>query len=230
MIPQPLGSDPSQLLEVHRFTGGPFAENGYLLRCTNTDHVAVIDPGACATGMVEVLERTGWSVQAIYLTHSHLDHIEGIPVIRRLADAPIYLHPSDRAIYDHAEETASRFGLELAEPLPPPDRPLVPGESVPVGDQDLEIRFAPGHAPGHVVFYSPPAGVALVGDVIFKASIGRTDLPGGDFQTLIASIRRAVLSLPDETRLLPGHGEETTVRDERVGNPFLISQAPGAFA
>ena len=230
MTLQALGSDKPQLLEVHRFTGGPFVENGYLVRCTTTDQVAVIDPGAGASGMVELLEQTGWSVQAIYLTHAHIDHVEGIPLIRRFTDAPIYLHPLDRPIYDRAEESAARFGLDLRDPLPPPDRPLAPGESVPVGDQQLEVRFTPGHAPGHVVLYSPEANFALVGDVIFKASIGRTDLPGGDFQELMASIRGEVLTLPEETRLLTGHGEETTVRQERLGNPFLISQVPGGFA
>lgn len=230
MTRQSLGPGQPQLLEVHRFTGGPFVENGYLVRCTATDQVAVVDPGACASGMVEVLEQTGWSVQAIYLTHAHIDHIEGIPVIRRFTDALIYLHPLDRSIYDRAEESAARFGLDLRERLPPPDRPLVPGESVPVGDQQLEVRFAPGHAPGHVVLYAPKSNFALVGDVIFKASIGRTDLPGGDFQELMASIRSEVLTLPEDTRLHTGHGEETTVRQERLGNPFLISQAPGEFA
>ena len=190
----------------------------------------MIDPGAGALGMVELLEQTGWSVEAIYLTHAHIDHVEGIPVIRRFTDAPIYLHPLDRPIYDRAEENAARFGLDLQDPLPPPDRPLAPGESVPVGDQQLEVRFTPGHAPGHVVLYSSKANFALVGDVIFKASIGRTDLPGGDFQELMASIRGEVLTLPEETRLLTGHGEETTVRQERLGNPFLIFQVPGGFA
>ena len=218
------------LLEVHRFTGGPLGENGYLIRCTATDQAAVVDPGASAPAMVEMLEDKGWSLQAIYLTHAHFDHVEGVLAIRRLGDAPIYLHPSDRAMYDHAEERATLFGLDLEGPLPPPDQPMVPGESVPVGERQLEVRFTPGHAEGHVILYSPDAGFALVGDVIFKGSIGRTDLPGGDFQELMASIRGEVLTLPDETVLFPGHGEETTVRHERLGNPFLISQVPGRFA
>lgn len=225
-----LDSDSPKLLEVHRFTGGPFQENAYLVRCTTTSEVVVIDPGAAAPEMVSLLKDTGWPVRAVYLTHAHIDHVEGIPAIRRFTEAPIYLHPLDHVIYDHAQESAAMFGLVMDRPLPPPDAPLVPGEFVPVGAQELEVRFAPGHAPGHVMFHSRSEGFALVGDVIFKASIGRTDLPGGDFQELMQSIREQVLSLPDDTRLLPGHGDSTTVKDERRGNPFLISQVPGGFA
>ncbi len=230
MTPQSSGVDQSRLLEVRRFNGGAFDENGYLLRCTATDQVAVVDPGACAPAMIEELRASGRGVEAVYLTHAHLDHVEGVPAIRQYSPAPIFLHPSDRPIYDHAEKTALTYGLEFRGVLPPPDLPMNPGETVRVGDQELEVRFTPGHAPGHVILYSPGTGLALVGDVIFKASIGRTDLPGGDLQELMASIRREVLSLPDGTRLLPGHGEETTVHDERIGNPFLISQAHGGFA
>ena len=195
-----------------------------------TDEVVVVDPGASAPEMVAWLSDTGWPVRAIYLTHAHIDHVEGIPSVRGFTEAPIFLHPLDQPIYDHAEESAAIFGLPFASPLPPPDFPFVPGDPVAVGAQQLEVRFAPGHAPGHVVFHSPSAGFALVGDVIFKASIGRTDLPGGDFQELMRSIRQQVLTLPDDTTLFPGHGEATTVGDERVGNPFLISQVPGGFA
>lgn len=230
MTPQPLLSDPSQSLEVYRFTGGPFGENTYLLRCAATDRVAAIDPGAAASSMMELIGRMGWELESIYLTHAHVDHVEGIPAVRRAANVPIYLHPSDRKIYDHAEESAAWLGFQLEAPLPDPDRDLTPGETVEVGNQTLEVRFAPGHAPGHVMFCSPESRLALVGDVIFRASIGRTDLPGGDMQTLMESIHAQVLTLPDDTKLLPGHGEVTTVRDERLGNPFLISQIPGRFA
>lgn len=229
--PQPLGSDPSLQLEVYRFTAGAYAENAYLVRCRRTERVAVVDPGAAAPQMLATVESQGWSIQALYLTHAHFDHIEGIPAVRRFArEVPIYLHPSDWPMYDLVQQSGASFGLVVEEPLPPPDLPLVPGEVVPVGDQTLEVRFAPGHTEGHVILYSADAGFALVGDVIFKSSIGRTDLPGGDFQTLMESIRQQVLTLPDKTTLYPGHGEETTVRQERLGNPFLISQAPSRFA
>jgi hydroxyacylglutathione hydrolase len=217
-------------LEVQGFSGGAFSQNTYLVRCTRTNRAVAVDPGAATTELLAELEAEGAELDAIYLTHAHIDHIEGIPLLRQHVSAPIYMHPADRPIYDRAEELAREFGIRMAGPLPPPDEELVPGESVPVGDHRLEVRFAPGHAPGHVVLYAADSGILLAGDVIFRGTIGRTDLPGGDFQTLIASIRSAVLTLPEETRILSGHGAETTVRAERLGNPFLISQAAGKFA
>lgn len=224
------GSGALEPLDVHGFVGGAFSQNTYLVRCTETNRAVAVDPGAGTPELLSVLEATGASLDAIYLTHAHVDHVEGIPLIRKRIAAPIYMHPADRPIYDRAEELASQFDIHMAGPLPPPDQPLVPGETVPVGKHQLEVRFAPGHAPGHVMLYSADSGFLLAGDVIFRGTIGRTDLPGGDFQTLIAAIRKEVLSLPDETRILSGHGPETTVKAERLGNPFLISQAAGKFA
>ena len=218
-------------IEVHRFTAGPAGENSYVAVCVRTGRAAVVDPGAAAPEVIDASRRLGWSIEAIYLTHAHFDHVEGIPALRRSVPAvPIHLHPADRPLYDHAKEAAAFFGYVLEETLPPPDFPLVPGKSVPVGESPLEVRFAPGHAPGHVLLYSPESRFALVGDVIFQRSIGRYDLPGGDLQTLMESIREQVLTLPDGTTLYPGHGDETTVQEERRGNPFLISQAPSRFA
>ena len=217
-------------LQVRTFSGGPFAENGYLLRCRETGKGAVVDPGAAAEGMAAAIRDEEIPVQAVYLTHAHLDHVEGIPLIREVTDAPIWLHPDDRPLYDRAGDQAAAFGLHLPGPLPEPDQELVPGSTVPVGQVEMEVRFAPGHAPGHVIFYVPSAELALVGDVVFAGSIGRTDLPGGDFRQLMDSIRDQVLTLPDETRLLTGHGPETTVGRERRGNPFLAPSYGGELA
>jgi hydroxyacylglutathione hydrolase len=218
------------VLQVEVFSGGPLSENGYLVRCTRTGEAAVIDPGAVAPRIVESLRRSGSTLRAIFLTHAHFDHVEGIPTVRAFAPVPIYLHPADRGLYESAAAQGEALGLPLRGPLPPADQELLPGQTVQVGDVPLHVRAAPGHSPGHVILHSPDAGVAFVGDVIFQGSIGRTDLPGGDFRQLIDSIRSQILSLPDETRLLPGHGPETTVASERRGNPFLISQALGGFA
>lgn len=215
-------------MKILSFTAGPFAENGYLAFCPSGEAVAV-DPGAAAARMVAVLLEEGAELAAILLTHAHLDHVEGVARLRRHAAAPIWLHPGDRPLYEGIAQQAAAFGVAVDSP-PPPDHAFAHGQTFRFGECRLEVRHAPGHAPGHVVLYAPEAGAAFVGDVIFQGSIGRTDLPGGDFRQLMGSIRGQVLTLPDETRLLPGHGPETTVAHERLGNPFLVPQYGGELA
>lgn len=217
-------------LEVRAFTGGAFAENGYLLHCTRTRRAAIVDPGASAPEMLRAVRDEDLDVEAVYLTHAHLDHVEGLPTVRDALDVPVYLHPDDLFLYRRAADQAAAFGMRLPGELPEVDRDLIPGTPVRVGDHELAVLFAPGHAPGHVMLHAAPQRFALVGDVVFAGSIGRTDLPGGDMQQLLDSIRREVLTLPDETRLLTGHGPETTVARERRGNPFLAPQSPGSSA
>ena len=215
---------------VQSFTGGAFAENGYLLLSADGASAAVVDPGACAPAIVAALRDSGARLEAILLTHAHLDHVEGIPRILDEAQAPIFLHPADRPLWDAAPQQAQAFGMPVPELPDAPDRELAPGDTFELGGHVLQVRFAPGHAPGHVIFWEETEGVALVGDVVFQGSVGRTDLPGGDYRLLFRSIREQVLTLPDETRLLTGHGPETTVGHERVGNPFLTAHYGGSFA
>jgi len=214
-------------LDVRCFTGGAFQENGYLLTCRATRRAVAVDPGFATPALMGVLAREELTLDAIYLTHAHLDHVEGIPALRKVSSAPIFLHPADRFLYDRAAAQAASFGYVFSDPLPPIDADLVPGTRIPVGEVQLEVRFTPGHAPGHVIFYAPDEALALVGDVIFQGSIGRTDLPGGEGAQLIRSIRDQVFTLPDPTRLLTGHGPETTVGEERRTNPFLIPYLRG---
>jgi hydroxyacylglutathione hydrolase len=216
-------------LTIRTFTSNVFGQNAYLVRCDATSEWLAIDPGGEAGAMAAALEAAGEPLQAVVLTHAHLDHIEGVAELTERAPAPVYLHPSDRPLYDSATRQAEMFGHRIRTP-PPPDRDLEPGRPFEVGSCRFEVRHAPGHSPGHVILYSPDAGTAFVGDVVFAGSIGRTDLPGGNYQQLMASIRGQVLSLPGETRLYPGHGPVTTVDRERTGNPFLTPQHPGSHA
>ncbi len=216
-------------MRIHTCTAGPFAENGYLVECGEGVAVAV-DPGAGARTMVEILRGGELSLAAVLLTHAHLDHVDGLSTLLDEADAPVYLHPDARAQYDALPEQAKRFGMPLDRPPPPPDEALAHGETLAFGSCAFQVREAPGHAPGHVIFWEEEEGAAFVGDVVFRGSIGRTDLPGGDYRVLMRSIREQVLTLPDETRLYTGHGPDTTVEQERTGNPFLIPHYGGELA
>jgi glyoxylase-like metal-dependent hydrolase (beta-lactamase superfamily II) len=177
--------------------------------------------------MAGAVVTEGLDLRAVLLTHAHLDHIEGVHLIRAaVPDAPIWLHPADLGMYRALPQQAEAFGFQV-EPQPEPDHALEAGRRITFGECVFDVRHAPGHARGHVIFVSPDAGLALVGDVIFQGAIGRTDLPGGDFQTLMRSIREQVLTLPDAMVLYPGHGPATTVGDERRGNPFLVPSFGG---
>jgi hydroxyacylglutathione hydrolase len=217
-------------VKIRTFTGGGFGENAYLATCETTGACVAVDPGAAAPQLAAVIESEGLDFQAILLTHAHLDHIEGVNDIRAIAPkVPIWLHPDDLALYRGVQQQAAMFGLRV-DAQPEPTDMLVPGEPFRFGACAFDVRFTPGHAPGHVIFVSAAEDICLVGDVVFEGSIGRTDLPGGDFQTLMASIRNEVLTLDDTMVLYPGHGPPTTVGHERVGNPFLVPHYGGELA
>lgn len=216
-------------LTIRTFTSRIFGQNAYLVGCAETGEWVAIDPGGEAEAMVGALDEAGGRPEAILLTHAHLDHLEGVAVLAARFDAPIHLHPSDRPLYDAAPQQAAMFGHQVRTP-PPPDADLSDGQVFRFGACELEVRHVPGHSPGHVLLYSEAAGVAFVGDVVFAGSIGRTDLPGGDLQQLMRSIRERVLTLPDATRLYTGHGPVTTVARERDTNPFLVPHFGGSRA
>ncbi|HSM61116.1 MAG TPA: MBL fold metallo-hydrolase [Longimicrobiales bacterium] len=214
-------------MRVRAYPGGGFAENGYLVECSDGEACVVVDPGATAPDMVSELRRRGVEPEAVLLTHAHLDHFEGVHFVREaFPDVPIWLHPAELGMYRALGEQAAAFGLSVPA-QPDPDHELAAGQRFTFGSCGFDVRFTPGHAPGHVIFHAPDAGLALVGDVVFLGSIGRTDLPGGDLRTLMRSIREQVLTLPDETVLHPGHGPSTTVGRERATNPFLVPRFGG---
>jgi hydroxyacylglutathione hydrolase len=205
-------------LEVVVLPNGQLAENCYLIADRSTGEAVIIDPGEEATMFLAELDTRGWALQGIWLTHAHVDHIMGVGAVRRATGAPIHLHPLDRPIYDALPQYGAWLGMKL-DPPPEPDVELRPGTQVRVGRRAFDVRFTPGHSPGSVSFVGH--GMVFGGDVLFNGSIGRTDLPGGDLQTLMSTLQTQFLSLPDSTVVHSGHGPDTTIGVERLTNPFL---------
>lgn len=216
-------------MQVKVFPGGGFGENAYLVWRPGSVDAVVVDPGAGTPDLLDFLASSDLQVRAILLTHAHLDHVDGVALLKKRTGAPIHLHPEALPSYRSVELQAAAFGMELAPP-PPPDEDLSGGETLRFGPLEFQVLDAPGHAPGHVIFHAPEDALAFVGDVVFSGSIGRTDLPGGDFRLLMGTIRSTVLTLPDHTRLFPGHGPDTTVGHERRYNPFIAPMTGGELA
>jgi glyoxylase-like metal-dependent hydrolase (beta-lactamase superfamily II) len=183
-----------------------------------TREAVIIDPGEEPAMFLAELDTRAWSLRAIWLTHGHIDHVLGVAAVRAATGAPIHLHPLDRPIYDALPQFGAWVGMQVEAP-PPPDLELRPGTPVQVGGFEFQVRFTPGHSPGSVSFVGH--GMVFGGDVLFNGSIGRTDLPGGDFPTLMSTIHSQFLSLPDSTVVHSGHGPDTTIGVERLTNPFL---------
>jgi len=209
------------MLNITTLILGSLQTNGYVLADTETKDAVVIDPAWDGKRIYEVAEQNGWQTKQIWLTHAHFDHIGGIAELCRcLASLPrIALHEDDLALWK-TQGGAPLFGLHI-DAGPQPDFKLFHGQKLLLGEYEFEVRHAPGHTPGHVVFYCESEAVMFCGDVIFQGSIGRADLPGGDYSLLLDSIQTQILTLPDETRLFTGHGPATTIGEERLYNPFL---------
>ena len=208
-------------MQILSFTLGPALTNTYLVAEENSNEAVVIDAASDAPIIQAEAEAHGWHITQLWFTHAHFDHIGGAAgLVKALPVRPsLAMHPADLPLWQ-AQGGARLFGLRC-EPGPEPEVHLSHGQRLHLGNLEFEVRHAPGHTPGHVLFYCAVQQAMFCGDVIFAGSIGRTDLPGGDFGTLMQSIRDQVLSLPEETRLFPGHGEETTVGWEKSWNPFL---------
>jgi hydroxyacylglutathione hydrolase len=202
----------------------PFFKNGYVLGCEHTAEAVIIDPGDEVEELVELVERHRLKVEHILLTHAHVDHVTGVGRAKAAFGAPIHLHRDDLFLYERADQIGLMFGLQVPPP-PPVDVWFEPGRPLAFGRYEVVPHHTPGHCPGGVCLQVGPAGtpgkLLFVGDTLFAGSIGRTDLPGGDYATLIASIKNVLFAFGDDAVVYSGHGPATTIGEERRTNPFL---------
>lgn len=198
-----------------------FQQNCSVIHCQATNKAAVVDPGGDVEQLLAYIAKEGVEVDKILLTHAHIDHAGATSTLMRELGVPVIgPHREDQFLIEMLPIQATMFGLPTAEPFVV-DRWLDQGDTVEVGLERFEVRHCPGHTPGHVIFYSAAHSFAIVGDVLFDGSIGRTDLPRGDHATLLTSLREQILTLPDDTTFLPGHGATSTIGEQRRRNPFL---------
>ena len=205
----------------------PFFNNGFVLGCENTREAVVIDPGDEVAALIAFVGKNRLTVRHILLTHGHVDHVTGVAAAKRAFDAPIHLHRDDLFLYDQAVELGRMFGLDV-EPQPPIDSFYTAGQVIECGGYQVRPHHTPGHCPGGVCLQVGRKGEQgkqlFVGDTLFAGAIGRTDFPGGDYATLIASIKTVLFAFGDDAVVYPGHGPSTTIGKERRTNPFLLGQ------
>ncbi len=213
------------MLQINKQVLGPVATNTYIVVDPESNQAVVIDPAWDGDKLGEDINKAGWQVQAVWLTHAHFDHFGGLADLLSTLDLEnqegfyVGLHPKEMPLW-RVKGGAIMFGVSIKS-APKPGHQFQEGEILSVGEYKFEVHHTPGHSPGHVIFHCPEEKVLFSGDVIFNQGIGRTDLLGGSYQTLMESIQKWVIPLPDETRIYSGHGPETTVGEEKDNNPFL---------
>jgi hydroxyacylglutathione hydrolase len=205
---------------------GPFQKNGYVVGCERTRTAVYIDPGDEVEQLLAFIADHELKVSHILLTHAHVDHVSGVAEAKRRLQAPIYLHPDDQLLYDNAAKMGAMFGLEVEQP-PPVDQYYDLKSQLTFGDYLIDVHHTPGHAPGAVCLAVRRSGdtaapALFAGDNLFAGSIGRTDLPGGDYEVLMKAITEVLFAFPDESIVYSGHGPETTIGRERRSNPFVL--------
>ena len=203
------------------FPVGPLACNCTILADEATREAIVIDPGDDVSRIAKRLNDQGLKLKQILVTHGHIDHVGGALKLKRLTGAPIYLNENDLPQLEMMDTQAAWLGLRTAPETAPPDEGLAEGQIVGLEHYPAQVLHTPGHTQGSICLHFDPLNLLIAGDTLFAGSIGRTDLPGGDFDQIMASLRARLLALPDETRVLPGHGPGTTIGQERASNPFL---------
>jgi glyoxylase-like metal-dependent hydrolase (beta-lactamase superfamily II) len=206
----------------------PFFKNGYVIGCERTREAVYIDPGDEVDQLLGFIHRQSFTPIAILLTHAHVDHVSGVAEAKRVLGVPIHLHRDDLFLYEQAAAHGRMFGLQVAQP-PPVDEFYEGVGPIAFGDYDVFVHHTPGHCPGGVCLQVGRRGEKgldlFVGDTLFAGSIGRTDLPGGDYDTLLRSITGVLYGFGDEARVYSGHGPQTTIGQERKTNPFLLEWA-----
>jgi hydroxyacylglutathione hydrolase len=211
------------MLQIKSFTVGPFAENTYIIYNQNKQAI-IIDPGMYDAKedqtIFDFLSQEQLKLEQIINTHCHLDHVFGVHSIVTKYVIPFAFLQQEQSTYDWAAAAATKYGLQLNE-LPAPNYYIKKDDTIKIGEDELKVLFTPGHSPGHVCLYNELGNFVIAGDAIFQMSVGRTDLPGGDTNTLIQSIHREILSLPVHTTIYSGHGPSTTVGFEKMNNPYL---------
>lgn len=211
-------------LDVRSFTVGPFQENCYIVRESGAANAVMIDPGDEAERLIGALGALGVSIEAILLTHTHVDHVGAVAALARHTGAPVYCPTLEREILADIDGSVGWLGLTGFESYDA-DELLSGSEHLELAGLDIDVLFTPGHSPGHLTYALPRHETLLVGDVLFRGSVGRVDLPGGDGATLLASIATLLDTYPPQTAVLPGHGPQTSLADERRSNPFLTELA-----
>ena len=208
-------------MKIEWVTVGPFQENSYLVSDPAARRGVLVDPGDEAPRIVRMVQKAGVTVEAIWLTHAHLDHVGAIAAVKREWAVPVLLHPDDLGIYRRASHAAAKYGFTMEQP-PDPDGTLADGEELTLGAHRFLVRHLPGHSPGHVVFLGE--GIMLGGDLLFAGSIGRTDLPLSDPDAMEASLG-VVATFDRDIAVYPGHGPPTSIGVELATNPFLAGVA-----
>jgi hydroxyacylglutathione hydrolase len=203
---------------------GPFFKNGFVVGCERTKEAVLIDPGDEVAALLSFADERQLAIRHILLTHAHVDHVTGVAAAKRALDVPVHLHRDDLFLYERAVESGAMFGLKV-EPQPPIDLFYGPRDVITFGEYEVRPHHTPGHCPGGVCLQIGRKGEVgkelFVGDTLFAGAIGRTDLPGGNYDVLIASIRDVLFPFGDEAIVHPGHGPDTTIGEERRTNPFL---------
>jgi len=205
-------------IDMVRLVVGPLEVNCYLLSCRETGAMAVIDPGADASRIIHEIETRDWRPVMIINTHGHIDHVGGNAAVAGHFHIPVLIHALDEPLL-RSEDLFGLAPVLNARPSPPPERLLQDGDTVTVGRVDIQVLHTPGHTPGGCCLLA--GEICIAGDTVFAGSVGRTDLPGGDYEVLLQSIRDKILPLPDDVELFPGHGPSTTVGREKEQNPFF---------